>query len=460
MKIQKKIFYYLLVLVILLQITSPIVFAANSTKQIYLALGDSIAEGYALTSAQTERYSYIVAQDKSYSEKNLAQSGMTCKEFYENLVSNDEYKTAIQNADVITISIGSNELLGTAIEIIKTATGVTTEDTNEKTIATATEKFKSATVPEKIAMLQAIAQGFNSADTKNKLDAGVQQYTTYWEKSVDEINKLKKSNATIVVTEFYNPYPLGKLSDLVNSFSPIDLTNMAELGDLADKDLGKLFDTYIEQMNTILSQKSNNEEYYKIAKIKDTFDTHNLFGEPKYTNVNLTPSDLNLDPHPNTKGHQEIATQILPYLKNSNTSQNSTDSDNKQDNTKQNDTKQDDTKQDDTKQDDTKQDNNKQDDNEQTTDNQDDKKQDTSEQDNNTQEGKITASDSNSSNNSSTTNDSTTSKKDSSSKNDSTIADGKLPQTGITYASLSLVLIAAIIGFYSFIMYKKHKDII
>lgn len=444
MKIQKKMFSYLLILVILFQITSPVVFAANSTTQNYLALGDSIAEGYALTDAQTERYSHIVAQDKSYSETNLAKSGMTCKKFCENLISNDKYRTAIQNADVITISIGSNELLGTAIEIIKTATGVATEDTNEKTITSATEKFKNATVPEKIDMLDTLAKNFNSSDTKNKLDAGVQQYATYWEKSVAEINKLKKANATIVVTDFYNPYPLGKLSDLVNSFSPVDLTNTADLGDLADKDLGALFNTYIVQMNTILSQKSNNGEYYKIAKVKDTFDTHNLFGEPKYTNVNLTPSGFNLDPHPNVDGHKAIASSILPYLATSNTKQDDTDSTDNQDNDEQENNDQNNDKQDNTKPENNDQNNDKQENTNQGSDN-----QGSNIQDNNKQDSKTTDADSKKSETS-----------NNSSANDSTVSDGKLPQTGITYVSLSLVSFATIIGIYSFIMYKKHKDII
>lgn len=302
MKLQKKIFYSLLVFVVLSQIISPIVFSADSNSLNYLALGDSIAEGYGLNNVNTERYSSLITKEKSYSETNLAKSGMTCKVFYELISQDNKYRTAIQNADVITISIGSNELLKTAIEIIKNAANVE-NDNNEQAIALATTKFKNATKLEQIEMLKALATGFTSEDTKTKLDNGVKQYETYWKKSILEINNLKKSDATIVVTEFYNPYQLGKLSTLMQALSGSD--SLQDFGlsfnsnNSSDPDVGILFDSYINNMNQILREESNNQSNYKIAEIKSTFDKHNYFGTPKYTNVSFSTSSISLDPHPN-----------------------------------------------------------------------------------------------------------------------------------------------------------------
>lgn len=63
-------------------------------------------------------------------------------------------------------------------------------------------------------------------------------------------------------------------------------------------------------MNEILHENSNSESEYKIAKIYDAFNTTN----PRLTNVNISMSDLNVDPHPNVLGHEVICTKIMDAL--------------------------------------------------------------------------------------------------------------------------------------------------
>jgi len=327
MKIMKKTFYCLLILIILFPISSPCVFSASSTKLQYLALGDSIAEGYGLSNTEKKdtRYSGIISKQKSYDETNLAVSGMTCKEFYNIISTNSTYQIAIQNADILTISIGSNELLDAVVTVIKNAMDVTDAQTRENAIAKASQNFKEADLTKKIIMLKKLAIGFSSDATRNNLANGVDEYHTYWKKSINEINKLKKTNSIIVVTEFYNPYRLGKLGNLINKIGTLDNSANSYInssGELANSDIGVLFDSCITQMNQILNSESNNQSNYKIASIKNTFDTHNYFGKPKYINVSILPTNFSLDPHPNYNGHMQIANSILPYLETSTTQQN------------------------------------------------------------------------------------------------------------------------------------------
>ena len=63
-------------------------------------------------------------------------------------------------------------------------------------------------------------------------------------------------------------------------------------------------------MDEILHENSNSEGEYKIAKIYDAFNTTN----PRLTNVNISMSDLNVDPHPNVLGHEVICTKIMDAL--------------------------------------------------------------------------------------------------------------------------------------------------
>ena len=92
-----------------------------------------------------------------------------------------------------------------------------------------------------------------------------------------------------MATEFYNPY--------------------YEIA-LGSYDLGGFVDENIQKLNKILIEQSNSEQEYKIAKIYEAFNTTN----PRLTNVNVSMSNLNVDPHPNTLGHEVICTKIIDAL--------------------------------------------------------------------------------------------------------------------------------------------------
>ena len=219
-------------------------------------------------------------------------------------------------------------------------------------------------------------------------------------------------------------------------------------------------------MNTILTAQSNSGKNYKIAKIKDKLETHDYFGTSnnQYTNVNLNPQKFSLDPHPNSNGHSEIKNAILPYLENvqaktttstpSNNNQDSNQSDNgnsgqsnqiqvikgqdEQDEVDQDEVNQDEDEQDEVDQDEVNQDEDKQD-------------EDTEKSATNLQNSTNQISNKSNSNNSQTNSSTTT--------QDSSVAQGKLPQTGVASVFLALFIVS-IIGIFSFIMYKKYKNIV
>ena len=294
MKKVKKIPSIVITLILLYELIAPIVFAATTNPQKYLALGDSIAYGYGLSNINSQSYAQIVRAKSNISQNNfsnLAVSGMTCKEFYTK-IQTSQYTKAIKSADIITISIGSNELLGIATSAISTVTGVPQKDPDF--VRKVQQVFIEASGLKKLTLAYKLYSYFTSNETKATIEKNIASYNENWSKSVAYIKKTNP-NAIIIATEFYNPY--------------------YEIG-LSSYDLGSFVDEYICKMNDILKTSSQSETIYKIAKIYDDFNTTN----PRITNVNIDFSDfskINVDPHPNKDGHSIIASRVLDILKTS-----------------------------------------------------------------------------------------------------------------------------------------------
>lgn len=289
-KLMKKSLAMLMIFLLLTIYIFPIISLADSSYETYLVLGDSIAYGYGLSNKEVDSYAAKVKDKyniKSQNFKNLAVSGMTCAEFYVKIQEN-EYTQAIKSSELITISIGSNELLGIVTQAISEVTGIPSNDPAFMTKAQ--DAFLNASILKKGQMLTAIYNFFTSEETKVTIENAIKTYQDNWAKSIAYIKTINP-NAVIVATEFYNPY---------YEFS------------LLKYDLGGFVDEYIQKMNQILAETSKSESEYKIAKIYSAFNTTN----PRITNVNISTTNFNLDPHPNVSGHEVICTKILDALSN------------------------------------------------------------------------------------------------------------------------------------------------
>ena len=76
----------------------------------YLLLGDSIAEGYGIENSDEACYGRIVADTNGYAYDNFAVPGHTTQNLLQRM-QNEQVKTAIADADIISISIGGNNFL-------------------------------------------------------------------------------------------------------------------------------------------------------------------------------------------------------------------------------------------------------------------------------------------------------------------------------------------------------------
>ncbi|MGN1206175.1 MAG: SGNH/GDSL hydrolase family protein, partial [Eubacterium sp.] len=87
----------------------------------YVALGDSIAGGYGLDDAQKDGYVALVQKElesvwQGVYAWNFGENGLKSKELFERLTDPSdphfvEYNKALEKADLVTVSIGSNDLM-------------------------------------------------------------------------------------------------------------------------------------------------------------------------------------------------------------------------------------------------------------------------------------------------------------------------------------------------------------
>lgn len=250
----------------------------------YAALGDSIAVGLQPNGEKLSDGCYteivknyvIKEAEKPVELKNYAISGQTTAQLLEQLNKED-----ISNNDIITVSIGSNDVLYPCYQIIKSVMGET--DSLEKeilnTVLSARSKDKEA-----IAKIQQLTDAFKDNDIMN-------QAINEFEHNYGEILKMlrdKNPNAKIVVTNIYNPF------DFVSKFGL--------------KGFVVNTNAIMDKLNSIINN---------IAEKNDCMvaDVSGLGKNTSYLNITLSMSDLQIDPHPNQAGHKKIAKAIINKLK-------------------------------------------------------------------------------------------------------------------------------------------------
>ncbi|MDR3601542.1 MAG: GDSL-type esterase/lipase family protein [Desulfosporosinus sp.] len=240
------------------------------TGNNYVALGDSIACDISVSPGKGYVdlfYNYLKNQPENTGTgmelDNLAISGYTSTALLTQLQESNVQQT-INKAKVITISIGSNNLLKPTIAAVAAAFGLNPQDPNF-----ASDLNNKLSDPSNLAILLNLMSPEN---LPKSLTAGVTQFTSDWSKIITTIRTLAP-NAQVYAMTLYNP--------LIQD-------------NTVDKYIFGVYDPYIQDINTII-KKSDNE--YKVVDVYPLF--LNNQGDP-VTGMSL------LDPHPTDKGHNLI----------------------------------------------------------------------------------------------------------------------------------------------------------
>lgn len=260
----------------------------------YVALGDSITradDSYVNTVSD-----YLKGRYGNCVTNNLAVDAWKSGDLLDALTnpSNSKYssyRAQIKEADIITLDIGSNDILVTAREIGAAALGCT-------------EKELDMTVINWFIKLQN-AQGFSAmllymqaysiaAEVKHELNSGdtlPNAVAAYEENFVDILAELKKlaPNAKVYIGNIYNPYMEA---------APMCLGSY-EFADL--EELGKI---YAPKLNVIIKNRANGNV---------VVDLYNTINSPKY--IRGDAMNYNYDPHPNAEGQKAIAAKFIAAMK-------------------------------------------------------------------------------------------------------------------------------------------------
>lgn len=227
----------------------------------YIAIGDSISVedsnkyNISYTSLIKE---FLMAIDTNVSYENLSENGSTSKELLETINLNSN---KIRNADLITISIGGNNILK---PILKNLSDIIEENYEINTTYTEEELYKL----------------LNEKLNNEKIDQEILQEVSCFENEFSEI--LKKIYELAPNSEVY----------ICTIYNPINY----------ECDLKYSLNKYIEIFNTIIYSKKSNYNY-------NIIDAYNLINSKKYCQFDLKTN--NFDIHPNSAGHAIMASEVI-----------------------------------------------------------------------------------------------------------------------------------------------------
>ena len=287
---RKRILSTLLALCLALSLLPASALAAGGEQKSYVALGDSITTGYGLTENETG-FAKQVADSNGYTLTNLAQDGATSTDLLE-VVKSEANADTLKNADLITITIGGNDLMDALYAYLAEEYNKQNSDTP----ITAEDVKASLAGEEEAVVEQTTMLGFaisNISDFQSSSIAN-SSYNALGYNFVEIIETIREinQNAQLIVVNQYNPY-----SHLTAGISGLDLSSVISA-----------FDSAVQALNVGISS-GEAIAGYTVADVYTKFKE----AENNPCNASVSPS-INLDFHPNAAGHGLIADTISALL--------------------------------------------------------------------------------------------------------------------------------------------------
>lgn len=270
----------------------PMAGAQSEQGTSYVALGDSISSGYGLEEG-TLSFAQQVAQYNGLELTNLAQDGETATSLLDKLQT-DQVSEAVAQADIITITVGGNDLMNALYAYLTDAYNQRNPET-----PTTQEDMKNAIMGGDMGVLTfalEVGPGFSNSERATQALA---DFHTHLTQIVLNIRAENPQVQLVVVVEQYNPYSY-LLKEL--SKNPIFASSA--------QSLCAAFGAGVADINNVIAAVAQQQECW-VAKVYDAFETAQE--NPCNASVSM-PVKLNLDFHPNAYGHGLIAQQVTELL--------------------------------------------------------------------------------------------------------------------------------------------------
>ena len=266
--------------------------AAFAQGEVYVALGDSISTGYGLTDSYA-CFTRQIAASKSYALKSHAVDGATSSTLLAKL-SDPAVAADVASADVITITIGGNDLMGAlylylANQYNKTnGTALSAADI-QNALMGKHETIEQATI---LIFASSVLSDFPQSV---EASSALRQLGTNLTASIAAI-KNANPDVTLIVANQYNPYSYAA-------------KNVNPLFAAAVNTIVEAFETGITALNATIATMSL-QLGYDVADVSSAFKS----AEENPCNASFASLPINPDFHPNAYGHSLIANAILPLL--------------------------------------------------------------------------------------------------------------------------------------------------
>lgn len=290
--------------------------------KVYTALGDSIPAGYGpynyaikgyarvdaaytaivadhaaekfiplgRTGFRTEELRYMLDPTYEGDDALFSLSKFTeDKEYYRNY-----YPKAVSESDLISIQIGSNDVLNYAFQYCKS---VITDESLIRQFENEVNQYLENTGDTGGAVLKMVQLAEQAGETGIMVGAfiegltkGLTGFMRNWEAIMKQITSLAP-NAKIVAVGMYNPLKTTKLMD----------SSLIQIG--------KAFAVITEQMNFFMKYQSAYRNSYTFVDVRDI----EIYTVPAFTSSAFSNQMVGFV-HPTEAGHREIANRILNTL--------------------------------------------------------------------------------------------------------------------------------------------------
>ncbi|MDD2979430.1 MAG: GDSL-type esterase/lipase family protein [Hespellia sp.] len=209
-----------------------------------VALGDSIAKGYSGNQENIASYSQILADEIGWEDKlnvnyyNYAKNGLNSAGLNERVLIKKEVLASLQQADVITVTIGANDLLD---ECKKEAQDILNTETRFESANQALTALKEAVSSNPLVLFDVIKA------------LGNWDYSTFeeqWKIAMETINAHKKDSAQVIVTNIYNPVANLEMPGTMNKVVESVIGNMNKVMTDHQKEYGyELVDVFESEVS-------------------------------------------------------------------------------------------------------------------------------------------------------------------------------------------------------------------
>lgn len=249
------------------------------TQAQIIGLGDSISTGYGLAD-KNGSFLNLISKNTGMTVSNAAIDGAT-SEVVLGLLASGKLDAQLAGADVVTMTIGGNDMMAVFYQMIadtyNAASGDSLAALDVPLILADPTNEKNAAVTQ--AALGILMGGYDQV--KPAFTAALSSIGENV-KSIASYIKAKNPNATILIANQYNPYKW-----LEGAYSMVAL----------------FFNQAVLDLNSVLaSAESGAGTLYTVV------DVYTAFAASEENLCNATSLPLNLDFHPNAKGHEVLST--------------------------------------------------------------------------------------------------------------------------------------------------------